>query len=338
MSSPNNYDSIEGWPEVLKFWDWMDTTGDAKAIHIKTTTSELRSVVCFGDYNNYFSRSLIELSKNIDKFIAAGEKTREDFFFSDPLDWTLDSPLHPIYTMYKLAWLYKDIKLHGVRRAPQLYKAGHMYSTHPGGDRKLVLLDIIEEDMPVDVFYIWYPKLDPAPWHWTQDYEELLEPTDIFKLLDLTGSDNFYFTGTSYTINASGDSHIHNTDIDTSVIHPLINSIHETAVKQGIVKSDNWEANLHAMSYTDRCHRNYLYNNQTELYNAIEIVNDHTIRLYDYEFNKQPWGANYKEIWIPQRLKNPMPASLFDKKWTNSNATISFKRRTANVGKNRKWT
>ena len=321
MSIPNNYQNIRGWNHVLDFWEWKEQTGLAECVQIKTDTKSMFNIIS-GD-NSELNNLFYEMDRRINDFIEVYDD-RFRFTYSTLEDWNDDPVCSKCYSIYKMAWLYTDIINNGILRAPHLYETFSSHSTHPGGDRKLVI-SLMAPWMPVNLFYIWYPLVNPAPWFWTQENYVLQKPEDMFDLLDLRNSDAFYFEHADFKVSNRG---LYNLEDVPLLLRPIGTSI-ISAMQYNRGNVPN-KLNLHlkSISYSDRIHRRWLEENLEQVIDSVELVNETTLRISDFYFYKMPWGKDGRLMWVPQKFINAIPSNPLDNK-TNVDRISNVSLRTS---------
>jgi hypothetical protein len=133
----------------------------------------------------------------------------------------------------KLGWLINTLRHEEVDNPVQLLPWGSKYHCHPGSDRILVTCYLLPKKI-ISGFYIWYPKIDPAPFILDYEHQEINNP---FKFLS-----KFKFTPYFY---------IKAERLDMSRLDSYAKGIFKTTVKylSTVIKQD-----IYYLTFNDQSH------------------------------------------------------------------------------------
>lgn len=320
--------SIENQHELDKFWDWMERTDRARIFSFEASGKTLYSLIDSDPIESRTTNMISVLSSNIESFINTPDDIKKYFRDeSDPRDWSRansngDEGLYACYRIFKTLWLARDIREKDRQEAPvQLIQTGRNYHFHPGSDKKHVIT-LLQPLESVRCFYIWYPELDPAPWVWTQPYEEIKNQEDFINLFDRVDHGTFKFEHGTVTFNkedwASTRNHF----------KPFAAGALKACRKYGKMRSDKFHLELEHLSYHDAVHRMGMYES-TWMIDDIYLENEHTFMLGDFKFIK------IDGTWMPEKFLNK-PTSLVDSEWRHDpDRAIFFNNTRPNIGLHR---
>jgi hypothetical protein len=309
--------------ELEKFWNWMERTDRARIFSFETSGNTLYSLFDSDPISAGETSMIRVLNEKIESYRLVDEKTKR--FFKEesyPKDWIGDNPeLYNCYQMFKILWLARDIKSRDRQEAPiQLIQMGRNYHCHPGSDKKYVIT-LLQPLASVRGFYIWYPELDPAPWIWTQPYEEVKSPEEFIAMFDR--ADHNTFTLEHGTVTFTHDEFQCQTHFE-----PFANGAHKACKKYGKIRNNNFHLELEHLSYKDAVHRMGMFENRNFI-DDIFFENEDVFRLGDFKFLK------INGIWTPEKFINA-PASLIDTEWKHDpDRAIFFNNTKPNIGLHR---
>lgn len=288
--------------EINKFWDWMSSSGRAEIVAYDVSGNDLRSLFDY-DPTDYWNTSLVTtLSDHINEFIELEDSDIERFYKTEPTDWSHHkSPaIYHTYRLFKLLWLARDIREKNVQESPvQMFKIRRGYSCHPGSDKRLVI-SLLEPMKTVRCFYIWYPELDPEPWHHTIEHRTIRDTQDFVDLFYRADHETFTF-GTHDAIYKNGEWNMSDVHIE-----PFARGMGEI-----LKKKNSGDVVLPHLSYKDGIHRAAMFEAK-ELVKEIYLDDSGTFHLGEFKFEC------INSTWIPVHFLN-RPNSLIDTNWQNDN-------------------
>tara|TARA_B100000035_G_scaffold176643_1_gene150625 strand:- start:1768 stop:2697 length:930 start_codon:yes stop_codon:yes gene_type:complete len=182
---------IINYYRIKDFYNWMNTTQEAKIIKFKITPDQLFGLQCHQGKQGYkwHNAQYEAFTSIIDNFILASEDVKLKYMNGEFSRGSSIYNCYPesndyaywLYKAMKMYWLYESIK-DDCQHAPiQMHKFRNGYRFHPGSDKKnaLYLLGRLN-NLDTDVFYIWYKTLDPDFEKLGYDYE-VVETAEEFK-------------------------------------------------------------------------------------------------------------------------------------------------------------
>ena len=302
--------SSKNLAELEKFWHWMQTTNRASIVSFNISGNQLRSLFDY-DPTEYWDTSLVvTLSEHIKDFLNLTAEEVSKFYTSDPGDWNeSENPaLYHTYRLFKLLWLARDIKNKDVQESPvQIFKTKRGYNCHPGSDKRHVIT-LLQPLEIVRCFYIWYPELDPEPWHHNIEYADVESIDQFVELFYRADHETFTF-GT------------HDASFEHGKFTVSDNHISPFATGANQIISHhkyNGETYFEHLSYRDGIHRESM-NNSRYLLDEIYLDADNVFHLGEFTFRL------INDTWIPESYLNS-PKSLIDTEWQHDAAkTLSFK-------------
>lgn len=316
--SSNNLEAL------YSFYDWMHKTGRARIIRLSSDGYDLRSL-----FDHDTKLPVTDIQKNVSDLISSfyylSSEERELFFNSEPTLWNSSNPsIYLCYRIFKLWWLTEDIKKNGIESPLQIYQSGRNYLCHPGSDKKFSITYVNPQEN-IKCFYIWYPELDNAPWHWTVPYEEVNTPEEFIKMFPRIKNPTFRLMQSTVTITPEGWNNHGDIHLD-----PWTEGTWLSCKKHGKFISDKFKLELPTLSYTDAIHRWGMFENISAFKN-IKFVNDTKFLLGNYKFLK------VNGYWIPNRFNN-FPKSIIDTEWKYSiGTTMSTKNMRSSASEYRRW-
>lgn len=301
----------------------METTGRAEIIYFEASGRALYELANCDARDDMGIEEI--LHNKIQSYMRIPNEKKEYFINeSMPREWTWDNDpdLYTCYQMLKFLWLAEDIGM-GNQEAPvQMIQVGRKYNFHPGSDKRIIITYLNPLPM-VKGFYIWYPELDNAPWHWTNYHEIVRTPDDFVKLFTRADHDTFNFKYMEGTFKANEyicpDPHF----------KPWAAGIQLGLKKWNKIKSDSFEKTIPTLSYHDGVHRMGMFQRK-ELLRSLKFNKD-IFHMGRFKFVK----VNNKWRWAD--VVNNYPKSIIDSNFVTDDRTkISFQISQANIGRYRK--
>lgn len=291
--------SKENLDEIDKFWNWMSISGRAEIVAYEIPGTKLRSLFDY-DPTDYWNTCLaVTLSDHIKDFLELTLEEVNRFYTSDPGDWneSKNPALYHTYRLFKLLWLARDIASKNIQESPvQMFKTKRGYNCHPGSDKRHVITMLQPLDS-VRCFYIWYPELDPDPWHHNIEHTKIRTTQQFVDLFPRCDHETFVF-GTESASYTKG-----NFTVSNGHIYPFAEGANQ------IIQSKYTEEKefLH-ISYRDGIHRESM-NNSRHLLDEIYLDEHNIFHLGEFKFHL------VNDIWIAEQFLDA-PTSLIDTSWT----------------------
>jgi len=308
---------------LLKFWDWMETTGRAKIVSFQVPGRKLYELINLDVAT--FNETNIErvLSDKIDQFIRIPSEKKKYFIEkSDTHEWTWDNDpdLYICYQMLKFLWLAEDMGWNNQEAPVQLIQTGRNYNCHPGSDKKNIITYL--QPMPwIRGFYIWYPEFDQTPWHWSINHDYISNPDDFIKMFHRATHDTFNFKYTEAKFTYSGyETEPH--------FEPWACGLHLGMKKWGHIQSEKFNITLPTLSYHDGVHRQGIHDRR-DLFDKLRVHKD------KFDFGKFTF-VKYRGMWVYAKWLN-QPKSLIDTeyKYNREIAISSRNRKVSAIGRYR---
>lgn len=286
-----------------RFWSWMESTQRCKIVSFNVSGTELRQLFDIDPTDYWGTSSVATMSEAIDEFIAVPPEKLTKFKnaqeVGDLAGYGGDDDLYACYRLFKLAWLAEDIATKNVQEAPvQIFWNNRGYLCHPGSDKRLVIT-YLQPMESIRCFYIWYPELDPEPWHLTHEHNEvntIQEFVDLFYRCDHPTFNFGVYTATY----ENGDGHWSDPHINAFGRGTL-----RTLKKE--LKDPNFYATFEHLSYRDAVHRHGMIERK-DIINTIYLDDNNIFHMGEFKF------VNENGIWIYDKCLN-RPASLIDTNW-----------------------
>ena len=317
LSAPNK-------EALLKFWDWMETTGRAEIWYFEASGRTLYELANCDAKDDTGIEEI--LHTKIEHFISVPDETKE-YFINESTDdeWNpeVDEDLYTCYQMLKFLWLAQDIGGQNQEAPMQMIQSGRNYSFHPGSDKRIVIT-YLKPINPVKCFYIWYPEQDQTPWFWTNEVCHLIKTPEQFVDLFCRADHptfNFRYDEVTFT---QEDYKLSDTHFD-----PWAIGVHLGLRKWGKIKSDKFCKTIPTLSYNDGIHRAAMVENR-ELLRTARIRGKGCFQLGPFRF------VHHRGKWCYGPDLQNYPGSIVDSNYTIDNGrTKSFSNGIANIGRYR---
>ena len=272
-----------------EFFRWCDTTAQARVYSFEVPSSQLHSILDH-DTSFYYETSIRAVfSNNIEKYVTMDKEVIDRFYNTHWGNFNeYDDPdLYFVYQMHKILWLANDIKKRGQVMPIQLIQTGRTYGAHPGSDKKIAML-LFNPQVNIKGFYIHYPVVDPDPWIWTIENDEIKNAQDFVEMFPhrddksfLLTVDDINFTEHGYTLN---DSHM----------VPWAEGI-EMGIRKYGNKRPGLDITLKTISYRDAVHRKAMAKS-ADMFKSLNInVDGDRFEFGDWVFFKR------NGMWVEHR-------------------------------------
>ena len=315
LSSPN----LEN---LLKFWDWMETTGRAEIWYFEASG---RTLYELANCDAKDDRGIEEiLHEKITNFIKIPDEKKE-YFINESTDgeWNpeVDAELYNCYQLLKFLWLAQDIGGQNQQAPMQMIQSGRNYSFHPGSDKRIIIT-YLKPIRPVKCFYIWYPEMDQTPWIWTNEVNHLVKtPEQFVDMFEMADHPTFNIKYEEVTFREQGydpcDNHF----------EPWAEGVHLGLRKWGKIKSDKFCKTVPTLSYNDGVHRKAMLENKDLLRTA--RFKRGVFQLGNFKF------LHHRGRWT-YAPDIHLPGSLVDSTYkTNRERAKSFSNTFASIGRYR---
>lgn len=287
----------------------MESTKRASIVSYNISGLQLRSLFDY-DPTEYWDTSLVvTLSEHIKDFLNLSHNEVNRFYHSSPEDWVENQnpALYHVYRMFKLLWLARDIASKDIQESPvQIFKTKRGYNCHPGSDKRHVIT-LLQPLKTVRCFYIWYPELDPNPWHENIEYTNIEAMDNFVDLFYRADHESFRFETHSARFK-NGDFLV-----SDGHIAPFATGAN------GIISHHKYNGNTHFehLSYRDGIHREAM-NDARHLLDEIFLDDSGNFHLGEFKFKL------VNDVWIPDKFLN-IPSSLIDADWKDDNQSLMFK-------------
>lgn len=305
--------------EIEKFWNWMESTNRAKIVAFNVPGIQLRQIFDVDPTDYWGTSTIATLSEAIEDFIAVPEEKKERFRnLQDVADlggYGADGDIYACYRLFKLTWLAHDIKRQSVQESPvQIFWNNRGYLCHPGSDKRMIITYLQPLD-EVRCFYIWYPELDPTPFHQTIEHREINTIQEFVDLFYRADHPTMHFGVYTATYENGGG---HWSD-------PHINAFGRGTLRtlKRQLKDPTFSTTFEHLSYRDAVHRHAMIQ-EKDLINTIYLDDDGTFHMGDFTL------INVAGQWIYDKFVSA-PASLIDTNWIDTNHPISFKSRIPKI-------
>lgn len=305
--------------EINKFWDWMTNTGRAQIVSFNLSGHELRKIFDVDPTDYWGTSTVATMSEAIDEFIAVPPEKLEKFKnaqeVGDLAGYGGDDDLYACYRLFKLAWLARDIARQDTQEAPvQVFWNSRGYLCHPGSDKRLVIT-YLQPLESVRCFYIWYPELDPEPFHHTIEHTVI---SDTQQFIDL------FYRADHPTMNFGVYTATYENG-EGSWSDPHINAFGRGTLRtlKQQLKDPSFRATFEHLSYRDAIHRHAMIT-EKDIINTIFLDESNKFHLGDFSF------TNVNGTWIYDKFISA-PSSLVDTSWTKTDNNLTFKTRLPNI-------
>ena len=298
--------SITNFYKINHFYDWMKKTNQAKILKLKLTAQQLYDLQIHKSNLGKYHNALYEGYTNIiDKFVETNEMIKTNYMngsFSRSNVWKCyphdDHQSYWLYRTMKMYWLYESIK-NDCQHAPiQMHRFRDGYRFHPGSDKvnSLYLMGKIN-NLVTNVFYIWYPEIDPDFEEWNLDYE-IINTGEEFRDMFVKYHDNTFNIISGKTKIGS------NYDYAKSDKHLEVSSWY-AAESMRYDRNEKLPLKIDHISYNDNIHhigidlsikkiKEFKYTDETfTLPNGIKFIKKDT--TLDIGSKRQ-----YSQMWIPE--------------------------------------
>lgn len=301
-----------------RFWDWMNTTNRAEIIYFEIGSKQLLGLFDKDCIDYYNTSVMAGLSDIIEHYRGVSEETRKFFIEkSTQNDWYqhVSEDNYICYQLFKVAWLMQDIRRNGQQSPAQLHKTIESYHCHPGSDKKyaMLLLDPIDT---VKVFYVWYPEIDPNPWHLHYPHRKLETIEEFVEIFPMAGDPTFVFEYGNVDFTTEGFK------CDTDHFDAFARFASDLLLKQAKREQRKFDPfSVKHLSYRDSIHRLKM-ERETKLLEDIYFESDDIFWMIDKRFTRKV--IDNRAIWLPDEYNN-FPKSLIDTNWTyNASTSMTF--------------
>lgn len=274
-----------------EFFRWCNTTAQARVYYFEVPSAKIQSIMDH-DTSFYYGTSMRGVfSENIEKYVSMDKQIIDRFYSTHwgRFNQHDDPDLYFVYQMHKILWLANDIRKRGQIMPIQLIQTGRTYNAHPGSDKKISML-MFNPHLNVKGFYIHYPIVDPDPWIWTVENDEIKTAQEFFDLFPHRDDKSFILTTEDVNFKQDGFN------VSDNHLVPWAEGIDMGLRKYGN-KREGLDITLKTISYRDAVHRKAMVKS-AEMFKSLNInVDGDRFEFGDWVFFKRNgmW-TEYREL------------------------------------------
>ena len=273
-----------------KFFDWAQTTGRAQVIFTHASGLQLRSLLDCTTTSGRMGEVMKGFSDNIDKLREIPLEKRRQLATTTRHEWNNDEDLYLVYRMAKVLWLLYDIRDKGIQQPMQLQDYGRFYTTHPGGDKKVAAVFMLNLER-IPLFYIWYPEVNQSPWHWTVDHDVISSPEELVSKFQNADHPTFTWKYDEPVFTAGDDGYSVNDDQMEPWARGMALMLRKS--QKYASNPDKFRLQLPTFSYIDAVHRVEMEKTAKRLVNQLVFKKDKFL-MGEYMFTRKADGWLYE--------------------------------------------